>query len=209
MRLTLVAALICGTAFGGSAFGREIGEVSDEQSFGDRSINLMLSLPSGVAAEMKVRDDLLVGFFAEGSLGGVRPGGGGRRGPPADGDEEQDRTEVSSRISGLQAHWCPNGQVFSDHYYLSPFLGYVTATMKSSATEYSTKGSGISVGAIGGYGWFWSSGFNFGIGFGVKHTSLTVGERSYLGKDGTIKELSVTGLQGFSPTGELTLGFAF
>ena len=207
MKTTVLAALIVsGAAISDAAFAKEIGEAP---SSSDNTFNLSLSVPSGVIAEMKVATSIAAGIYAERSAGGGAPGGGGPKHSSNSGAEDEDHTNVTSSSVGVQAHWKPSGAVFANGVYLSPYLGYVSAKLSSSATGYSSKASGMALGVIGGYGWFWGSGFNLGVGLGARYSTLTVDNAKYTGKDSSDKELVSGRLRGGGPTAEFTIGFAF
>lgn len=103
-------------------------------------------------------------------------------------------TTSSSSVSssafgvGARANLFLGHSRFTDGWYLGPEVGF------ASAKAGSTSASGLSVGAVVGYGWFWEKGFNIMFGLGVQYISV---------------DTAVFSVGGVLPAGEFTLGYAF
>ncbi len=94
---------------------------------------------------------------------------------------------------GLMADISLGNPRFTDSWTLSPFVSYATA---SSSTN-NASASGIGIGADLCYAWFWESGFNLALGFGLQYISIDT------------TALVGTSVAGVLPSLRLNLGYAF
>lgn len=117
--------------------------------------------------------------------------------------------KVNAWSVGIRGNFFGNG-VFQHSWYVGSSLSYSDVKASTTSITGSTveaKGSGVALGVLGGYGWFWSS-FNMMLGGGIAYsgvpTSSTVTE-----SDGTTTDVEFRRLGGFSPLLEFTLGWYF
>ena len=101
------------------------------------------------------------------------------------------KTTATAFGFGVAASLFTSGKVFEDGWVLTPSFTY------SSAKSGSTSVSGIGIAAEFGYGWYWTSGFNMGLGFGLQ----------YIGIDFT--KLGLGSLSAVLPSLKFSLGYAF
>ncbi len=117
-----------------------------------------------------------------------------------------DKYDVTLFSGGIRGNWFKNG-TFNDGLYLAPFASYynIDVTVNSSSSNSANgKASGVSVGGLVGYGWFWKS-FNQMLGAGL---SSVVGDHKATVTDASgVKEDVDTPRTGF--TFEYTLGWTF
>lgn len=79
-----------------------------------------------------------------------------------------------------------SGRRFTDSWFLSPFVSYLMPVYSSAR--------GVVAGADLGYSWYWSSGFNMGLGVGAQYISAA----------GNVDSVSV-----ILPSMFLRMGFVF
>ncbi|MBX3020048.1 MAG: DUF3575 domain-containing protein [Bdellovibrionales bacterium] len=107
---------------------------------------------------------------------------------------------------GARANWFKNG-VFTDGLYIGPSLNYadVEVSIKDSLGTSTGKASGLFLGCLVGYGWFWDS-FNMmlggGLTAGLGGTDIKVRD-SNNGSEETVRN-RVAGL-----SAEFSLGWTF
>lgn len=83
-------------------------------------------------------------------------------GPPFTSDYHLTALEL-----GARANWFPRG-IYRDGWYIGPSLGFATVNISTTDSGGSTSGglSGLYMGCVGGYGWFWKH-FNMMFGGGL------------------------------------------
>ncbi len=119
-----------------------------------------------------------------------------------------DEFSLSAFALGVRANWYQNG-VFSEGLYVGPYAKYVNVkveTEDSAGNDISGQASGLGLGCLVGYGWFWDS-FNIKLGGGL---ALPLGTSNVEVKDssGTTTEEVKTSRTG-SLAAEFTLGWTF
>lgn len=93
--------------------------------------------------------------------------------------------------AGVKADFYLSSSTFSDSWVLSPSVNYFRFTNNSQTA------SGLSLAAIIGYSWFWPSGFNMNLGFGIQYLTLD------------FTDLGLASVSGTLPAGNFSLGWAF
>lgn len=102
--------------------------------------------------------------------------------PVSDGSVYTSDYEISSSRIGVRANWYKNGN-FTDGLYVGPSLAYFAAkvTTTDSFGTVTGEASGMLLGCVIGYGWFWDS-FNMtlagGATAGLGDTKITVTDSS-------------------------------
>jgi hypothetical protein len=104
--------------------------------------------------------------------------------------KSDDLTASSWGIGGGLSYFF-NGTVFEDSWIANPFVNFGKSTLDSDSV------SGLTVGLLFNYGWFWPSGFNLYLGFGVQ----------YLTAD--FEALGLGSISGIVPALNFSLGWAF
>jgi len=112
--------------------------------------------------------------------------------------------------------------VFNDGWYVSPFISRYSFKGHNASTD-TTNGANttiasqyeydaLNIGAVAGYGWYWSSGFNLRLGAGLMHTTLSgdfsISDDSSSGANPIIGS-NDSPASGLLPTGELIFAWAF
>lgn len=100
-------------------------------------------------------------------------------------------TSATGISLGANANLYLSNKAFQDSWILSAGADY------ASASAGSLSASGLSIGSTIGYGWFWDSGFNIGLGAGIQYISLDY------------TKLGLTSISGVLPRISFTLGYAF
>lgn len=115
-----------------------------------------------------------------------------------------------SRIEGLLGmNWHPIGNGMHG-FFLGPRLKIDKWTL--TVTEGDSGGDGsitaIGAGAVAGWRWIWDPGFSLGLGIGGQYISIA-SEAAATYEDGTEASTGSFNVDGFVPTFEFTLGWAF
>jgi hypothetical protein len=116
---------------------------------------------------------------------------------------------------GLRTDIALSDTVFKDGWYLSPFVSRYkvhtqvsndsTSLYRKTAIDFAALNAGL----VLGYGWFWDAGINLRFGLGPMYTKVT-GDFELEKNDGSkVKPKVVNRLEGFLPTAELILAWAF
>lgn len=122
-------------------------------------------------------------------------------------DSTTDEYEVSFFAAGARANWFKNG-AYKDGLYLGPSVSYYNVKASSDDSLGGTdedETSGVLVGGLVGYGWFWSS-FNQMLGIGVV---TSVGKSKTTVTDSNGQEEDVDTSYGTGLAFEYTLGWTF
>lgn len=102
---------------------------------------------------------------------------------------------------GARANLFVSGTRFSDGFYLGPYVSMAVASVELGDDKTDLRST--TVGSYFGYGWYWPSGFNMHLGLGAQY----VGMPESVEFDGVDTE--VPSIQGFGPTMEFSMGYAF
>jgi hypothetical protein len=112
--------------------------------------------------------------------------------------------DVNVASAGLRANWFKNG-VYTDGLYVGPFARYATTNINATgATTVTGKTSGVAVGSLIGYGWFWNS-FNMMLGAGA---ALAAGDSNMVVTDSNGNQTTVPN-RGAGLAAEYSLGWTF
>ena len=93
---------------------------------------------------------------------------------------------------GATLTFTPGHSVFSNGWFIRPFVEYATASSNlSTATA-----TGAALGSYSGYWWFWDNGLNLGAGLGFQYLAIN---------------MAAIGLNysNFMPTGMAQIGYSF
>jgi hypothetical protein len=102
------------------------------------------------------------------------------------------KTTASAFGFGVAASLYTGGMAFEDGWVLTPAFTYVLASNGSN------KASAIGISAEYGYGWYWDSGFNMGLGFGIQYVGLDFAALGF-----------ATSLSAVLPSLKFSMGYAF
>ena len=179
----------------------EEAEEAVEQTETDRTFNASINLP-GISFEYKICPSMTLGLYGERSGRiGAAGGGGGRR------SSSSSYTKNDTKMIGILGRYKFSGSVYTDGWYVSPLLNFVSTKLSDSNVDASASGNGMQLAVVGGYGWFFESGFNVELGLGFKYASLKYTSLDFTNKDGNADTLKKPRAGGTS--GEIALGYAF
>jgi hypothetical protein len=109
--------------------------------------------------------------------------------------------KVSSYGLGVRANWFITGPVFTDSWYIGPSVSYMGAEASQDGTEASLNLWALQI--LGGYHWFWDSGFNLNVGAGGNYINWP----EYVTVNG--KRISLDTYENMNIAIEFNLGWSF
>ncbi|MBP7843821.1 MAG: DUF3575 domain-containing protein [Proteobacteria bacterium] len=109
--------------------------------------------------------------------------------------------QTSAYVLGARANWFPVNGVFNSGFYIGPSLSYIGVSAQQDKVEASL--SVWQLTAVGGYHWFWDSGFNLNLGAGGSYQNWP----DYVTVNG--KKISLETYENMSLAIEFTLGWSF
>ncbi len=102
---------------------------------------------------------------------------------------------------GVRGNWFINKPVFNSSWYLGPSIAYVGTKASEDKVNVTLNLWALTV--LGGYHWFWDSGFNLGLGAGFTHINWP----DYVTVNG--KRISFSQFEETTLALEFKLGYSF